>query len=104
MLYLSRFVPKKFLNLSFFKEITVCVLVLVRQINFPIRFISVAHCCPQCRRDITIRGIHIPKGAVVAASIIAIHHDPDIYPEPDKFEPERYMWYKLNLYDNVNNF
>lgn len=31
----------------------------------------------------------IPKGIIWSASIWALHHDPSIYPEPEKFIPER---------------
>lgn len=34
--------------------------------------------------------IKIPKGQIVAASIWSIHHDPDNYSEPEKFNPDRY--------------
>jgi cytochrome P450 len=32
----------------------------------------------------------IPKGTIWAACIWALHRDPKIYPEPEKFDPERY--------------
>jgi cytochrome P450 len=36
-------------------------------------------------------GHTLPPGIGVAVSIIAIHQDPGIYPEPDRFLPERFM-------------
>jgi cytochrome P450 len=36
-------------------------------------------------------GYTLPPGIGVAVSIIAIHQDPEIYPEPDRFLPERFM-------------
>ncbi|XP_070556758.1 cytochrome P450 3A8-like isoform X2 [Ptychodera flava] len=44
----------------------------------------------ECNEDVTIAGIHIPKGMPVAVAAYAIHHDPKIYPEPEKFIPERF--------------
>jgi cytochrome P450 len=35
-------------------------------------------------------GYEIPAGFALVISIAAIHHDPDLYPEPDRFRPERF--------------
>ncbi len=35
-------------------------------------------------------GLDLPKGAVVSASISLVHRDPDIYPDPERFDPERF--------------
>ena len=39
--------------------------------------------------DVTIKGIHIAKDTVVGISIIGRHMDPEIWPEPEKYDPER---------------
>ncbi|XP_070556771.1 cytochrome P450 3A8-like [Ptychodera flava] len=44
----------------------------------------------ECNEDVTIAGVHIPKGMFVAVPIYVIHHDPKVYPEPEKFDPERF--------------
>ena len=36
-------------------------------------------------------GITIPKGMLVNFDIASIHHSPDYYPEPMKFNPERFL-------------
>ena len=43
----------------------------------------------ECRHDTIIDGITIPEGMVIDISIIGVHRDPEIYPDPDVFDPER---------------
>lgn len=36
-------------------------------------------------------GYFIPKGTVVLPNHWAIHLDPEVYPEPEKFNPDRFI-------------
>ncbi|XP_013775401.1 cytochrome P450 3A29-like isoform X2 [Limulus polyphemus] len=36
-------------------------------------------------------GIKISKGTLIQIPVYAIHHDPDYYPQPDVFDPERFL-------------
>lgn len=41
--------------------------------------------------DDTYRGMHIPKGSLVFGNIWAICRDPTMYPNPESFNPERFL-------------
>jgi len=43
-----------------------------------------------CQDDI-YRGYFIPKGTVILANAWAILHDPETYPDPEEFKPERFL-------------
>jgi cytochrome P450 len=36
--------------------------------------------------DVTLSGVTIPRGAIVAALVAAANRDPDVFPEPDRFD------------------
>lgn len=44
----------------------------------------------RCDRDTTVKGIHIPKGVEVGIPLVALHRDPEFWPDPLKFDPTRF--------------
>jgi cytochrome P450 family 6 len=46
----------------------------------------------ECTKPITLRGtdVTVEKGMLVLVSILGLHHDPKYYPDPQKFDPERF--------------
>ena len=42
-----------------------------------------------CKKDVEIHGVLIPKGTVVMVPLFTIHRDPEHWPEPEEFHPER---------------
>jgi cytochrome P450 len=43
------------------------------------------------KQPVEIGGVSYPPGAVLIASAYLVHHDPDIYPQPNAFRPERFL-------------
>ena len=51
---------------------------------------SAVHVNRECHQDFDLSGIHIPAGTEVVIPIYALHHDPDAWKDPEKFDPERF--------------
>lgn len=45
----------------------------------------------QAIEELTIGGYEIPKGTVVLASAYGMHHNPEVYPDPEHFDPDRFL-------------
>ncbi|ELT88036.1 hypothetical protein CAPTEDRAFT_126438 [Capitella teleta] len=43
-----------------------------------------------CNQDVTIRGVHFTQGMVVLIPTQAIHMDPEQWPDPERFDPDRF--------------
>ena len=43
------------------------------------------------KQRVEIGGVSYPPGVVLIASAYLVHHDPDIYPQPKVFHPERFL-------------
>ncbi|XP_054754953.1 cytochrome P450 2U1-like [Lytechinus pictus] len=41
--------------------------------------------------DTTLNGHHVPANTLILPNIWAVHHDPKIWKNPDKFRPERFL-------------
>ncbi|WP_110808597.1 cytochrome P450 [Mycolicibacterium iranicum] len=41
-------------------------------------------------RDIDVGGFRVEAGTLVAVGIYALHRDPDIWPDPERFDPDRF--------------
>ncbi|CAK0783443.1 hypothetical protein CVIRNUC_006642 [Coccomyxa viridis] len=45
----------------------------------------------QAQQDTVILGHHVPKGAGIMVPVLAFHHSPEIYRNPEAYVPERWM-------------
>ncbi|XP_027269458.1 cytochrome P450 3A31 [Cricetulus griseus] len=43
-----------------------------------------------CKRDVQMDGVFVPKGSIVMVPVFALHYDPQYWPEPEEFRPERF--------------
>ncbi|XP_055835550.1 cytochrome P450 CYP82D47-like [Solanum dulcamara] len=55
---------------------------------YPAAPLSVPH---ESMEDCTINGYDIPKGTRLLVNLWKIHHDPNIWPNPHEFKPERFL-------------
>ncbi|EQB77918.1 cytochrome P450 3A7-like isoform 1 [Camelus ferus] len=54
-----------------------------------------------CKKDVELNGVLIPKGTTVMVPVFILHHDPELWPEPEEFRPERFS--KRNQ-DSINPY
>ncbi len=51
------------------------------------------------QEPVSLQGMDIAPGTVVMGCIYLTHHRPDLYPEPDKFKPERFLERQFSPYE-----
>jgi cytochrome P450 len=49
------------------------------------------HVARKLTEAVEIDGYEIPAGTVLAVAIYLVHHSPEVYPEPERFRPERFL-------------
>ncbi|XP_066279286.1 cytochrome P450 2U1-like isoform X2 [Branchiostoma lanceolatum] len=54
----------------------------------PIGPLSVPHAAS---RDTTLNGFNIPQEALILVNLWSVHMDPQLFPEPNQFQPERFL-------------
>lgn len=52
-----------------------------------------------CAENTTVGGFAVPKGSNLMISPLIAHHDPNIYPEPKRFMPDRWIGKAPSPYD-----
>ena len=50
------------------------------------------------KQPVTIGGVDYPAGVALLASAFLVHHDPEIYPDPYAFRPERFVGVQPGTY------
>lgn len=58
-----------------------------------------AECARIPMQPMEIAGHHIPAGRALAVSIVGIHHDPALYPQPGIYRPERFLERNYSVYE-----
>ncbi|XP_055353890.1 cytochrome P450 2J2-like [Paramacrobiotus metropolitanus] len=54
--------------------------------------------------DVKIHGYEIPAGTIITPNLYAVHMDPQYFPEPQRFNPERFLDKEGNLKPKVEGF
>ena len=62
-----------------------CIISEAQRLNPPLFQLS-----RECAKDYDIGGIHIPAGLEVIIPVFFLHHNPEAWPDPEKFDPERF--------------
>ncbi|KAF7969821.1 hypothetical protein HWV62_25950 [Athelia sp. TMB] len=68
------------------------------------RPVSVAGVAHRATKDITWRGYRIPEGASVVGNHWAIGHDPEAFPNPEHFDPQRWLTSEGTLRQDMKSY
>ncbi|MEU3050339.1 cytochrome P450 [Streptomyces sp. NPDC006984] len=64
---------------------------ITRVLDESIRLHGVVTLMRRSTQAVTIGGHEIPEGTEVLISLYGLHRHPDIYPDPDRFDPDRWL-------------
>lgn len=53
------------------------------------------------RRPVDIAGYTVPAGVALSASVLLVHSRPDLYPEPHRFRPSRFLERKFTPFEFI---
>lgn len=65
---------------------------------YPVAFFSFSRIL---KAPMKFMGYDLPKGMNISPCIYLTHHRPDIYPEPEKFQPERFLERQFSPYEFI---
>ncbi|KAK0207575.1 cytochrome P450 [Armillaria fumosa] len=68
------------------------------------RPISVSGVPHRASKDIIWNGYVIPKGSIVIPNHWSIFHDPDIFPDPERFDPQRWLTPDGTIRNDIKNY
>ncbi|GIY91837.1 cytochrome P450 2U1 [Caerostris extrusa] len=51
--------------------------------------------------ETTIQGFRIPKRSIIVGNLWSINNDPELFPNPSKFDPNRYLGENLKVMDPI---
>ncbi|KAH9501550.1 Cytochrome P450 4V2 [Dermatophagoides farinae] len=54
-------------------------------------FPSVPFIGRRSHEDLKLNGYHVPKGTIIFVYIYMLHRDPDVFTDPEKFDPDRFL-------------
>ncbi|KAE8735042.1 transcription factor VIP1-like [Hibiscus syriacus] len=67
------------------------VLEELRVLGETLRRATILPCCSRkAAQDFEIDGYNIEKGWSISLDVVSIHHDPETFPDPEKFDPARF--------------
>ncbi|KAI7867272.1 cytochrome P450 [Spinellus fusiger] len=66
---------------------------------YPVTPYGVPHVAEE---DFVVRNYMIKKGTTLLSDMYSMHRNPDVYPDPEKFIPERFINNKSTLYASAN--
>ncbi|XP_066283351.1 cytochrome P450 2U1-like [Branchiostoma lanceolatum] len=55
-------------------------------------------------QEVKVQGYDIPKGTQILTNLYSLHMDPAYWPDPDRFDPERFLDAEGNVINNSESF